>query len=312
MGVRTPVIFQRLQDADVAHIHDELDQQYWWLLRSLPAVKYLSFDTYTFPTSWRTLNTGGPNQSYTHQYDCLDYEYKVLNEIEETAFEDDLVVVTNEYYEDQTQYSVDHLVSRYADRPETLLVVTNSKQFTPRGGQRPLYMEQFVEDLGSYDRLYRGYEQIYEATGWSLPLIDTKNLFLHDNANLYELIEGETLTDSIELFEALPEAPYLPLYHGLSAIFAREDEYGVTPLHTDDEKGLERWLRRRVEWDRETAREMAEHLNDAVQADGTTFDPSYAARSPAVENARRTAENIDQTESSIHMRYRTWLQRRKT
>jgi hypothetical protein len=170
-------------------------------------------------------------------------------------------------------------------------------------------MEQFVEDLGSYDRLYHGYEQIYDAAGWELPLIDTKNLFLHDNANLYELIEGAKLEDSIDLFTRLPEAPYLPLYHGLSTIFAREDEYGVTPLDTDDEQGLERWLRRRVEWDRETARDIAAHLNEAVQADGTTFDPSYAARAPEVKTAQQTAENIDAAESSIHMRYQTWLQR---
>ena len=310
--MRQPATFKRLRNADVAVVHDNLDQQYWWMLRSLPAIEYLDFSTFTYPTSWRTLNTGGEFQSYTDQYDYLDYDYKVLGQIEEEAFADDLVVVTTEYYEGETEYSIDHLVSRYASRPETLLIVTNSKRFTPRGGQRPLYQEQFVESLGSYDRLYAAHESVYDAAGWGLPLIDTRNLFLQDNANLYEFVTGEALQTAEELFAVLPDSPYLPLYDVFGSIFGREDDFGSVPLGEDDVIGLQRWLRRRVEWERGTARDVAEGLNRAVSRDGQTFDPSYAMprRSPVVREAVEEADGIDPNESSIHKRYHAWLRQK--
>lgn len=307
--MRPPATFERLRDADIAVIHDDVEETYWWLLRSLPAMTSLGFTTFTYPTSWRTLNTGGQFQSYTNQYGCLEYEYKVLGQLEDERFDDDLVVITNEYYESETQYSIDHLVSRYSSRPETLVVVTDSKRFTPRGGQRPLYQEQFVDQVGPYQQLYEAHEAVYDDAGWELPLLDTKNLHLHDNANLYELVTGSTLETTEALFERLPEAPYLPLYDTFGEIFAREDEYGSVPLDEDDVVGLQRWLRRRIEWDRGTATEVAEALNRAVSRDGRTFDPSYAVRSPVVRDARQTANSLDEDESSIHKRYHDWLQR---
>lgn len=304
-----PPTFKRLRNADIAVIHDNVGETYWWLLRSLPAINYLGFSTFTYPTMWRTLNTGGEFQSYTNQHDYLDYEYKVLGQLEDEAFEDDLVVITNEYYESETQYSIDHLVSRYSAKPETLLVVTDSPRFTPRGGQRPLYQEQFAEDIGTCQRIYNGFESVYADAGWEMPLIDTKNLFLQDNANLYELVVDTTLETTRELFEAIPDAPFLPLYDAFSSIFAREDSYGTVPLDEDGITGLQRWLRRRVEWDRGTASEIAQMLNRAVSEEGRTFDPSYANRSPEVHEARQVAKTINATDSSIHKRYNAWLQR---
>ncbi|SNR65453.1 hypothetical protein SAMN06266787_10827 [Halorubrum ezzemoulense] len=305
-----PATFKRLRNADVAVVHDNVDQQYWWMLRSLPAIEYLNYSTFTYPTSWRTLNTGGEFQSYSNQYDYLEYDYKVLGQLEEETFTDDLVVITTEYYEGETDYPIDHLVSRYASLSETLLVVTNSKRFTPRGGQRPLYQEQFVESLGSYKRLYTAYESVYDSAGWGLPLMDTRNLFLQDNANLYEFVTGEAIETTRDLFAVLPDAPYLPLYDVFGAIFGREDDYGSVPLDEDDVHGLQRWLLRRIEWDRETAQEVAEELNRSVTRDGKTFDLSYATphRSPILREATEKADEIDHQKSSIHKRYHAWLQ----
>ncbi|WP_436926025.1 hypothetical protein [Halosimplex amylolyticum] len=303
-----PSTFKRLRNADIATIHDDTGEIYWWMLRSLPAINYLGFQTFTYPTSWRSLNTGGEFPSYTDQYDYLDYDYKVLGQLEENVFRDDLVVVTSDYYEGETQYSIDHLISRYAARPETLIVVTDSSRFTPRGGQRPLYQEQFVENVGSYDRLYTALESAYESAGWDLPLLDTKNLFLHDNANLYEFVTGEELGDTESLFDVLPDAPFLPLYDVFGEIFARPDEYGSVPLDGEDVTGLERWLRRRVEWDRDTASKIARSLNRAVSGEGQTFDPSHAARTPVVKEAADKATEIDAEKSSINKRYYAWLQ----
>lgn len=300
---------QRLQNADIGYIHDETGEQFWWLLRSLPALNYLGFDTFSYPTSWRTLNTGGRNQTYSNQFDYLDYDYKVLGEIEENPESiGDLVVITTEYYETQTQYSVGDLVHRYSARPETLIIVTDRKRFTPIGAQRPLYMEQSVEHVGSYQRVLDGFEQLYTAADWGLPLIDTKNLYLQDNANLYELVTGERVTETRELFEKLIDSPYLPLYEVFGDIFAREDEYGTMPLDEDDVTGLERWLRRRAELDRADANELAQKLNTAVVNDGNTFDPSYAIRSPEMKRGREAARELNKDASSIHKRYCNWLQ----
>jgi len=67
-----------------------------------------------------------------------------------------------------------------------------------------------------------------------MPLRDTKNLFVQDNANLYELVEGDPIETTSELFDELTEAPYLPLYKTFSNIFARRNELGVSPLESDD------------------------------------------------------------------------------
>jgi hypothetical protein len=305
-----PPTLQRLQEADVGYIHDETGERFWWLLRSLPVLKYIGFETFTYPTSWRTLNTGGPNQSYTKQFDYLDYEYKVLGEVEGQPDEiGDLVVVTNEYYEAETQYSVSDLINRYSARSETLVIISNTKRFTPVGAQRPLYMEQFVEHVGPYQRALTSFEELYEAAGWGLPLVDTKNLFLQDNANIYKLVTGEQLTTMQELFNAVVDATYLPLYDVFTDIFGRENEFGTSPLDEDDVTGLQRWLRRRGELDRQTANKIAQTLNNAVIDDGSTFDPSYAARSPAMAEGHEAARSLNQHESSIHKRYWRWLQR---
>jgi len=300
---------QRLQDADIGFIHDETGQQFWWLLRCLPALNYIGFETFTFPTSWRTLNTGGQNQTYTNQLDYLDYDYKVLGEIEDDPEAiGDLVVITNDYYETETQYSVGDLVHRYSARPETLIIIADAKRFTPIGGQRPLYMEQSVEHVGPYQRVLDGFEELYSAAGWNLPLVDSKNLYLQDNANLYELVTGEPIAEIKDLFEKVIDSPYLPLYEVFGDIFAREDEFGTVPLDEDDMTGLQRWLRRRAELERPDAAEVAQTLNNAVIDDGNTFDPSYAARSPEMKRGREAARELDQNDSSIHKRYCSWLQ----
>lgn len=141
-----------------------------------------------------------------------------------------------------------------------------------------------------------------------MPLIDTKNVFIQDNANLYELVAEESLSRAEQLFNVLPDAPYLPLYDVFSDIFARTDEYGSVPLNTEDEvPGLGRWLRRRIEWDRQTSTSIARDLNRAVSRDGSVFDPSYARRSPAMQDARDSASELDPEDNPIDARYQEFL-----
>lgn len=285
----------------VAFVYEPVSNSRWWMLRSLPALRYLGIDHFTFPTSWRQLSQGGS------QYDYLDYGYHVIGNIElpDSA---NLCVITNEHYEAETSYSIEHLVNRFTSREGSLIVLTDSEQFTPVGGQRPLYQEQFTERIGTIELLYETFEQQYRECGWDMPLTDTKNVFIQDNANLYELVEGESLDQAEQLFAVLPDAPYLPLYDVFTDIFARPDEYGSVPLNTDDEvPGLGRWLRRRIEWDRQTSKAIARQLNRGVSQDGSMFDPSYARRSPSMQKARDKTTNLNPGDNPIDARYQEFL-----
>lgn len=292
-------IERRFDWADVAVVVDEVANSRWKLLRSLPALYYLGVENFTFPTSWRRLPFGP-------QFDYLDYRYHVLGGID--VLDEDLCVVTNDHYESQTQYSIRHLVRRFTAAEGTLVVVTNDRHFTPDGGQRPLHQEHFAERVGTFDQIYEAFEEAYRDAGWRLPLVDTKNLFIQDNANLYRLVSGEDLETVEALFEVLPETPYLPLYRVFEDLFARKDELGTAPLDSDDDiNELGKWFRRRIEWDRKTANRVARDLNRRVVDDGSTFDPSYAVRHPTMRDARQQAKNLIPDDSAIDSRYHTWL-----
>jgi len=294
-------LVDKLTRNQIAFVYEPVSNSRWWMLRSLPALQYLGIDHFTFPTSWRQLTQGGS------QHDYLDYEYHVTGNME-LPNDADLCVITNEHYETETSYSIEHLVNRFTSREGTLVVIADSPQFTPVGGQRPLYQEPFTERIGDTESLYETFKQQYREYDWDMPLTDTKNVFIQDNANLYEFVVGESLSRAEQLFDALLDAPYLPLYDVFSDIFARPDEYGSVPLNTNDEvPGLGRWLRRRIEWDRQTSISVARELNRAVSRDGSVFDPSYARRSPAIQNARESASELDSEDNPIDARYQEFL-----
>lgn len=297
----------RISKADVAFVHDPVGNVHYWKLRALPAITYLGVDHSTYPTSWRQLKHTWQYDRGGTQYEFPGYDYHVLGGISLPASED-LCAITTSYYENHTQYTISDVVDRYARDEGTLLVVADEEWFQPIGGLRPLYQEPFCERIGQYDRVYEAFVEHYSQVGWELPLQDTKNLFLQDNANLWELVEGESLDSTRALFEVLTEAPYLPLYSTFSEIFARDDQHGVSPLKSDDVvEAFGGWLRRRIEWDRATASEIAHELNRAVSMEGSTFDPSYAQRSPKLQKARTAAGELDTKRSAIDSRYYEFL-----
>jgi hypothetical protein len=301
--VTTSPALARLRDARVAVVYERVDNARWQMLRSLPALQLGGYTSFTYPTSWRQLDAGS-------QYAFPGYTYRHLTEADEVTADDapPLGIVTNSYYETETPYSVRRLVERHLQADQPLVVVTDDRQFTPEGGQRPLYQEQFATDIGPYDQIYSAFESEYDRAGFDLPLRDTQNLFLQDNALAYELVDDERVTEAETLFERLPEAPYLPLAAVFGDIFGRANEFGSVPLDSDETiDALGRWLRRRVEFDRQTGRQVAKSLNGAVVDSPKTFDPSYARRSPAVEQARQTGLRIDRDESPVHARLASWL-----
>lgn len=301
------LIRKRVADAEVIFINDPEGNVHYWKLRVLPAMTYLGITDATYPTSWRQLKHTWEHDRGGTQYGFPDYDYHVLGNIDLPSTED-LCVITTSYYEQETQYTANNIISRYTDSDGTLVVVVDDEQFQPQGGLRPLYMEQFCTHIGEYDRVYEAFADHYGDCGWEMPLQDTKNLFLQDNANLYELVEGDHLESTTDLFDVLTDAPYLPLYAVFSEIFAREDEFGVAPLASDDTvEALGGWLRRRIEWDKGTASDVAHDLNRTVSLEGTAFDPSYAKRSPKLQEAMAAAESLSPRENSIDERYHDWL-----
>lgn len=300
-------IRRRIDDADVAFIHDPDGNVHFWKLRAMPAITYLGVDQATYPTSWRQLKHTYQHDRGGRQYSFPGYDYHVIGGLDLPSSEN-LCVVTTSYYEKQTRFTINDLIDRYARSAGTLIVIADERRFQPAGGLRPLYQEPFCYRIGSYDRVYDAFAEYYEEAGWELPLRDTKNLFIQDNANLYELVTDEPLDTTTELFKELPEAPYLPLYGTFSEIFARPDEFGVSPLESSDTiEAFGGWLRRRIEWDKGTASDIAHDLNWSVSLEGTTFDPSYAKRSPKLRKARDVAGTLDPNGSEIESRYHDWL-----
>jgi hypothetical protein len=297
-------LLSTVRDADVAFLYDPIENSRWGLLRGLPAIYYLDVQDFTYPTSWCQFERGARHFE-------LDYEYHVVsNSLDLPDSVPDIGVVTNTYYERETPYSIKFLINRFTVVDSTLFVLTDDRRFQPQGAQRPLCQEPFVELLGTYRSVYEQFEAAYSEAGWELPLSDTKNLFVQDNANLHRIVTDESLTSTTDLFEVLPDAPYLPMYDVLSKVFSRPREFGSVPL--DAESGLPelvRWLRRRIEWDRSTARDVAASLNDAVVDDGSTFDPAAARRDPTVQEAYLAGNQLDPDASPIERRYRNWLQR---
>jgi hypothetical protein len=297
-------ILSQTQNAAVGYIWDPIENSRWHLLRGLPALQYMGISDFTYPTTWCQFNRG---KRYTES----DYEYHVVSRIPDVPDPaPDFGAITNRYYETETPYTIKYLIDQYTAVDALLLVLTDNKRLTPQGGRRPLYQEPFVEAIGSYESIYQTFTEVYSEAGWPLPLTDTKNLFIQDNATLYEYVLDETVSTTTELFTILPEAPFLPLYDVFTELFGRTDELGASPLGSEDEiDELDRWLRRRIEWTRETAQEVARNLNQAVIEGGNVFDPAAARRSPTVREARVKAKEIDADASAIDQRYADWLTR---
>jgi hypothetical protein len=288
-----------VSSADVVFLDDSIGDSGFGMLRTLPAVTYLGVDHFTFPKSWRQLGS-------SEQYDHLDYEYLVLGQDELAGA--DLCAITNQNFELHTEYTLAPVINRYRQGDHTLFIIADRRDFDPQGGQRPLYMQPFVEYLGSYTDVYDRFVEYYSEWGYDCPLTDTRNLFMHDNANLYEIVEGEPIERVETLFEVVADAPYLPLYDAFSAMFSRDLEPGSAPLESQDEiEGLGRWLRRRVEWDRHTGLSVARELNRTVSEDERVFDHVQQFRHPSIGTARQEAVSLDPEDNPIDRRYHAWL-----
>jgi len=287
-----------LSQQGVFLIHDTTEQRsQFGLLRCLPALARLGVKEFTYPWRWRQLQSGDGRGLFSYKYSLLqniEYEDQVL-----AAF-------TTQYYEDETQHSIGGLINRWQERG-TMVVVADEKQFQTQQGLRPLYHEPFAIAQRPYADVYDAVNQWYNGQGFDFPLTDTRNVFLQDNAILYERVAGETVTQTTELFSLLDDAPYLPLYDAIAAAFQSDDGPGTSPKKDDALQNLASWLRRRIEWDSSTAMRVVRSLNSTVAENTRALDPAAVAQDASMSDARREARNLDST--PLGQTYKAWLQR---
>lgn len=290
----------RIARTDVAFVHDTIGKRGFGMLRTLPAIHYLGTDRFTFPKRWRQLG-------WVAQFDYLEYQYEVLGEIGPP--ESNLCAISDQNYEEHTEFTLSPVILQYESdtNDETLIVIGDTEDFNPQDGQRPLREQPFVDHLGSYQSIFNHFEEYYESAGLRCPLNDTENLFMHDNANIYHIVTGDRLRHTRDLFEVLPDTPYLPLYPGIASIFSRKSKPGASPLDSYEEiEALGKWLRRRLEWDRKRGLTVARRLNNAVSENERIFDTVQSRRHPSVDDAREAIQNERET-SDVHRRYAEWI-----
>ncbi|WP_435319019.1 hypothetical protein [Haloarchaeobius sp. TZWSO28] len=270
------------------------------LLRALPAVLYSGFADVTCPKSWLQLEDPERHQAY-------EYDWHRLQDIDAPRF--DIVACTTQYYEDTLPvYSLQGLVNQYSGSDQQIVVVGDGEGFELSGTVRPFREDPVVDRSMDYEEVYSAYEQQYEDHGVDLPLKQTKNLFLQDNANLYELATGTRLTSIEGLVDVLPDAPYLPMITGLSSIFASKTTHGSTPLgSTEAIEAFGKWLRRRIELDYNEAISIARTINDYAINHEQLFDSASRSRMPNINDARPVRRELSPEKNPIHARYHTWL-----
>lgn len=290
---------QSFLDRDgVLLIHDETDVgPGFGLLRTLPALTVLGVSEFTYPRSWRDIGND-------REHGLVPHTYATLDDIEYDG--QTMAALTNQYYEDETQHSISGIINQWIEKG-TLLVVADDKRFQTQQSLRPLYHEPFAIAQRPYTAIYDAFEEWYDNQGFDLPLRDTMNLYLQDNAILYEVVAGEAVTRSQELFERLDDAPYLPLYDAVSTAFQSQEGFGTSPQKDETLTDLAKWLRRRIEWEYDTALSVVRQLNTQVAETARAFDPTAVEQDATMEDARREVDNL--TVSPLGQKYKDWVQR---
>ena len=263
------------------------------MLRSLPAVNRINMITqweesdvvsyttpdglFTYPKQWRQLGD-------VEQFGMEPHEWELLDNINPGI--GPVCALTNTYYEQQLPYSIGSLISKCRAVKQPIYVFADEEEFEIHSATRPLREEPYTFPVdGGYPVVYEALKKYYQSNGIRFPLTDTRNVFLQDNAYLFNQIQSRNSVSSAEeLFQVLPEAPYLPLYGAMVRIFNRTDSKGADAIPSEEVDGLRKWLMRRINWPSSTARDVAELLNEKVE--DADRDPYYVlgACNPNVAN----------------------------
>lgn len=295
---------QAIADASLFFVHDERDRDREKLsaLRKLPALARLGFERTTHPKSWRKLDQWSSNQ-----FEFEGPPYILRDDIpEQPTF--DLVAISEQYYENEYPvYTLGRVINQFTRTDQRLIIATDDTSFQPAGARRPLDESPVIDETFDYKTIFDAHADRYEKAGLSFPLRDTRNLFLQDNAILYELVTGKTLDTVHEVFHRLPDAPYIPIWDTITDIFTTDATQGTRLLDQETQEGLAKWLRRRIEFDYQTSQDIAADLNSLARRRERMFNPYRRRRQPEMEDARETAAELNIDNAVLQKRYMTWL-----
>ena len=291
---------------EVVLFHDMKASQYGrGLLRGLPAIAHL-FESlslqsrFTYPKQWRQLGN-------TEQFDMYPQEWIRIQDLADIEWP--MTFITNTHYEHNKPYSIRSGVQKVRNSGNTAIIVSDDDEFKFQDDDRPVGDNGCAKALGAYEGLFNAVADHYDELGYTIPLSDTKNLFLQDNAILFNRVSpsGPTVTSTQELFEQLHTAPYLPLYTAFTTVFNRDDGYGAVALPEDELSEFRKWLGYRIDRSLNETREIAEFLNGRVLSDQTNFATASQINHPNLIQAKSFLESITPVSNVIDRRYSQWL-----
>ena len=283
---------------DHVFIYDSSATRSFRQLRMLPAMSYLGYEMFTYPKSWSQL-------AGTDIYTLFEHTHTHIDDI--GVLDEPTCVITNHNYEEHTPDSIGGLRNIPRADNGRLAICADQKQFRIQGAKRPL-RDQHSVITRSYQEIYDTFEEHYAENGYTMPLTDTQNLFLQDNAILYQVVSESTVDTSEELFEVVDKSPYLPLYGSLCRVFNRDQSFGSSPLTADEVAEFAKWIRRRVEWDNKTAERITEMLNKQVLEDSNTFAHATRVDHTTTTEAREAKSRLNPESHSLERRLYRWLE----
>jgi hypothetical protein len=296
---------RELRGSGVYFVYDELDRspdrEKLCDLRKYPALVRLGLDQLTCPKGWQKLDPWSTNQ--------FEFEGTEFIHMDDIKFPptNDIAAITAQYYEDQhPQFSLSPIVDAYTRSSARLVLGSGTRNYQISGTVRPLREMDFLEADFEYQDIYDAFEDRCEQAGYRYPLNLCRNVFVQENALLFEEVTGERVQSIEGFFERLPDAPYLPIWRTLSDIFTAGVEQGTRLLDDDQRKGLGKWLRRRVELDYHQGREIAASLNALSRRRERLFDPHSRRELSEMGEARSYVESI-KTDTELEARLEQWL-----
>lgn len=294
-----------LQGPGVYFVYDELNRsekrEKLCALRKYPALLRLGWNRMTCPKSWQKVD-----QWSTNQFEFEAPEFFHMNEVEIPP-ERDLTAISDQYYEDKLPlFSLSSIINSYTRSSARMVVGAGSKNFQINGTNRPLREMGFLKEELNYRQVYEAFETRYEELGYRFPIKHSMNVFVQENALLFEEVTGKRVDSLLEFFEVLPETPYLPIWRTLSDIFTTSVQQGTRLLGEDQRIEFAKWLRRRVELDYHQGREIATYLNDLARREEWLFDPHYRREVAAMDDAQSYLDSLE-VSNSVERQMANWL-----
>ncbi|NUE03626.1 hypothetical protein HUB97_14150 [Halorubraceae archaeon YAN] len=187
-----------------------------------------------------------------------------------------------------------------------MVVGAGSKDFQIKGTTRPLREMDFLRGELNYRHVYEAFEDRYEELGYRFPINHSMNVFIQENALLFEEVSGNRIDSLLDFFEILPKAPYLPLWRTFSDIFSTGVQQGTRILDEDQRTEFSKWLRRRVELDYHQGRKIATDFNNLSRRQEWLFNPHSRQEARAMDEARSYLDSL-QVSNSIEQQMASWL-----